>query len=570
MKNKKDRKLFRETIGKKIIRLIMILLLLMLLLILYLGNSLVKFRQSYESVLDNVNHINYIKTESGNQSTRIQNFCYAKVEVDPEELSIVNQMVGYAVDIVGNIGEDPIYNSNKMQAEALLRELETYQETYQELLENTGEIYDSTGLEYANTMASIGSMIIIDSNALLETEISRSVAVQNTINQEMAGIVNKTIIFSLLIIFIGVVLTIFLRRSIVTPIHKVQKKISDVASGDLSGEEIILRSKDEVQLLAKDFNLMCKNLKDIIENVDSVSEQIHDSSKIVSCSVNENSDQSIHITEIMEKMNTFVKEQQENSKNSIKKVENMEKISEDIMQSIQFIKENSKESLGNANTGNEAMENYSEQMNKVNHVIKQVAAKSVNLAESSNLMNQILKTITEISSQTNLLSLNASIEAARAGEAGRGFAVVANEIRQLSDSTQQAANQIGDIVKEVQKESVAMNSYMEEGLEQLEKGNKLSLITKTNFKDIKEGTKLVNDSIENVTLQMEIFSKEIKNVVESVEKIDKVSTKSADSVSNVTESVVTQSANLQEISATATMLAEYAEELKKQVDHFIL
>jgi methyl-accepting chemotaxis protein len=240
------------------------------------------------------------------------------------------------------------------------------------------------------------------------------------------------------------------------------------------------------------------------------------------------------------------------------------------MQSIQFIKENSKESLGNANTGNEAMENYSEQMNKVNHVIKQVAAKSVNLAESSNLMNQILKTITEISSQTNLLSLNASIEAARAGEAGRGFAVVANEIRQLSDSTQQAANQIGDIVKEVQKESVAMNSYMEEGLEQLEKGNKLSLVTKTNFKDIKEGTKLVNDSIEKVTLQMDIFSKEIKNVVESVEEIDIVSTKSADSVSNVTESVVTQSANLQEISATATMLAEYAEELKKQVDHFIL
>ena len=560
----------KHTIGKKIIRLIVTVIAMMLLLILYLGNSLVTFRQSYESVLDNVNHINYIKTESGNQSTRLQNFCYAEVDVDPEELNIANRMVEYAVDIVENIGEDPIYNSNKMQAEAILRELETYQEAYQQLLESTGEIYDTPGLEYANSMAAIGSMIIIESNALLETEISRSVAVQDNINLEMADIVNKTILFSSIIILVGIILTILLRKSIVGPLHKVQKKISDVANGDLSGEEVAIRSKDEVQLLASDFNHMCSNLKEIIENVNNVSEQINESSKVVSKSVNANSKQSIYITETMGKMNEFVKEQQYNSKKSIEKVESMEKISDEIMESVAFIEVNSKKSLSNANTGNDAMENYSEQMKKVNHVIKQVAAKSVKLAESSNLMNTILHSITEISSQTNLLSLNASIEAARAGEAGKGFAVVANEIRQLSDSTQEAANQIGAIVKEVQKESIAMNTYMQEGLEQLEKGNELSSVTKTNFNDIKEGTKLVNDNIANVTLQMQMFAKEIKNVVESVEEIDEVSKKSANSVMEVTESVVTQSVNLQEISETAAMLTEFADELKKLVDHFIL
>jgi methyl-accepting chemotaxis protein len=571
MKNKsKNKKIFRHTIGKKITRMIIVILAMMLLLILYLGNSLVKFRQSYESVLDNVNHINYIKTESGNQSARLQNFCYAEVDVDPEELKIVNRMITFGTDIIGNIGDNPLYNSNKMQAETMLRELETYQEAYQLLLENTGDVYDTPGLEYAKKMAGIGSMIIIDSNALLETEITRSVSVQDDINMNMKSIVNKTIIFSCIIVLIGIILTILLKRSIVNPLHKVQKKISDVANGDLSGQDVTVRTKDEVKLLADDFNQMCSNLKVILENVNDVSEQINGSSKAVSSSVNENSDQSIQITETMANMNSFVNDQQVNSKDSLEKVGSMEKISYEIMGSIHSIEENSKNSLNNADSGNEAMENYSEQMNKVNNIIRQVAAKSVNLSESSNLMSKILQSITEISVQTNLLSLNASIEAARAGEAGRGFAVVANEIRQLSDSTQEAANQIGVIVKEVQKESIEMNTYMEEGLGQLEKGNELSLVTKTNFNDIKEGTKLVNDSITNVTSQMEMLSKEIKNVVKSVEE-DEVSTKNiADSVNVVTESVITQSANLQEISATATMLAEFADKLKELVKHFTL
>jgi methyl-accepting chemotaxis protein len=73
------------------------------------------------------------------------------------------------------------------------------------------------------------------------------------------------------------------------------------------------------------------------------------------------------------------------------------------------------------------------------------------LAGETKAINQIVETINDIATQTNLLSLNASIEAARSGEAGRGFAVVANEIRVLADQSKEAANEIRNIIGSIVK-----------------------------------------------------------------------------------------------------------------------
>lgn len=183
--------------------------------------------------------------------------------------------------------------------------------------------------------------------------------------------------------------------------------------------------------------------------------------------------------------------------------------------------------------GIEAVENLKTKANETSEVTKGVIVDIEQLASETSSIGNIIATINDIASQTNLLSLNASIEAARAGEAGRGFSVVAEQIRKLAEQSAVSAGEIGDIITAVTAKTEKTATEAKHAEEIVIQQEEAVATTLAEFNVINENVKTIADHLKEIGLQVAEMEKAKVNTLSAVDGISAVSEEAAASSAEV-------------------------------------
>ena len=158
-------------------------------------------------------------------------------------------------------------------------------------------------------------------------------------------------------------------------------------------------------------------------------------------------------------------------------VDEVRNIAEQVVARAQEVADTAQRSVEFSRAGEGAVGETIESMAGIKQRVEGIAENILALSEQTQQIGNIIATVDDIASQSNMLALNASVEAARAGEQGKGFAVVAMEVRSLAEQSKQATTQIEEILSEIQKATNMTVMATEEGSKGVEEGVNLSAKT---------------------------------------------------------------------------------------------
>lgn len=547
-----------------------IILVFGIMLALIIGKSM-RFSNDYSRVLENISKITYIKTNASKVAKSVENMCGVGADIESSgHKEIVETMKLYSGEIGQNIGDDVEYNQNRNQYESFASEVEKYTAAYEAVLAACGTTYSSEGLEQAHQMANNSAFLGSSAETLLALEITRSEQVEKQIAADFGSMLVISITVAVVVGIVMILAAVMLSSGITRPIGKLRSHLMQMSERDLTGNAFKVRSSDEIGQAMGAFNVMRDTLIRMITKVKTGTENLRSTTAVINDSVEQNSQGSRKISDAVDTMLEGLKAQQNEVSGIVDQISHMEKTAKEVSDDAGMIHQNSEEARAHAESGMQKIEAYVAQMQEVDRSMQEMNKVFASFDESTGGMEKALNSITEIASQTNLLSLNASIEAARAGEAGRGFAVVAEEIRQLADNSQTIAGQIGRMIGEVQKQADAMNAQLARSLKQLEIGNEMTRETRNSFELIRESTHVVGSSVDHIMERVNDLSDQIGVTSKGVDTIFRAAENNVDEIDEVSTIVTQESANLQEVSEAMGRLLQSTVELEELVSEFIM
>lgn len=363
-----------------------------------------------------------------------------------------------------------------------------------------------------------------------------------------------------IVVLIAIIISFIMGRRLMRPLVKVSTIIEDIANGNIEADfSVVKESNDEI-------GLIIEKMKELTQSLGSIVGKIRNSSDTMSSNsyeLNDTSSQTLAANNEISKAVEDVAEGSTGMAASISKInENLLEMSnetKDINASVDEIKNQTVAVQDSSKIMNDKIKSMQDSSHKMDEGISAISKRIETVNTTVDKVSNIVSVIEEISSETNLLSLNASIEAARAGDAGKGFAVVAQEIRVLSDNTNTELENIKQIISSLVEECrycvQASGTIVEDNAKQ------------------KEEIKAVLDEFGSLDEQIQKTAEkadEIEELVTAMIELNDDITKSSNSLTDVSaaNAAATEemNANIEELNAMMHGVSEMAEHMNNESD----
>lgn len=528
-----------------------------------------KYNAQYSQILDSISKVTFVKDNASYLGRTVVAKCGTGGDIASSgHVEIIDTIEQYVTEVGESVPEGAEYSEMRNQFDKFASEAGKFVAAFRELQAACGDTYSSAGLNAAQDMSGSISFVSASAETLLASEIARSEKVADEIQSAFSNMRNIIVVIVLITAVVVLTAAFALTQSITAPIIQLEKKLSVMAEGNLTSEDIRVKSRDEAGRAASAFNKMKGSLVHLISKVAANMAELKLATATVNTSVDENAQGGTRIAEAVDGMLAALERQQQEVSRAQGQFGDMGAIAEKVADYAEAIHGNAGKTRDNARDGMQKIMAYVEQMQTVNRSMQEMESVFASFGENTKGMTEALASISSIASQTNLLSLNASIEAARAGEAGRGFAVVATEIRDLADDSQAAAAHIGKMIESVSSQADQMTARLRESLDQLEKGNQMTGEAKESFETITAGTDEVSNSVEDIISGVEQLSDKIKDAMESMGTVKDAADSNVTEINEVSAVVAEQSANLEEVSEAMDRLLALTGDVEALVGEF--
>jgi methyl-accepting chemotaxis protein len=375
-------------------------------------------------------------------------------------------------------------------------------------------------------------------------------------------------IISAVLVLVTVIITFVLLFRKIKPLTKLSHFAQTIADGDLNVEEIQTKEKDEVAQLTRSFNTMASNLKGLLSAVHQASENVAASSEQLLASAAQTNTATQQVSASVDEIASGGEQQLQQVQESTRAISEVAGGIQLIADTSASVAKSSEETSSKSQTGEENINQALVQMRTIEKNVGITAQAIKNLDERSKEIENIVVAITNISSQTNLLALNAAIEAARAGEHGKGFAVVADEVRKLAEESNHSAQQITSLIKSIQEDTVNTVDQMEFVTKDVLGGVEIIEHTGRTFKEILNSAQNVASKVQEVSAVSEQMAASAQQVSASFETVNSITENASARTQTVAGLAEEQSASMEEITASAETLSQLAHEMQQQLGKF--